>query len=78
MRWARNLVQRDKSKGAPLPPLGPSPRRAYGGGCEVGAQITKSYSQSKAAEFPTILRNVGIWVRKLRILSFLTNFTMGN
>ena len=32
----------------------------------------------KAAEFPTILRNVGIWVRKLRILSFLTNFTMGN
>ena len=33
---------------------------------------------SLTAEFPTILRNVGIWVRKLRILSFLTNFTMGN
>ena len=32
----------------------------------------------RAAEFPTILRNVGIWVRKLRILSFLTNFKMGN
>ena len=30
------------------------------------------------AGLPTILRNVGIWVRKLRILSFLTNFTMGN
>ena len=46
MRWARNLVQRDKSKGAPLPPLGPSPRRAYRGGYEIGAQITVSPTHS--------------------------------
>ena len=46
MRWARNLAQQDKPKGAPLPPLGPSPRRAYGGGCEVGAQIAVSPTHS--------------------------------
>ena len=31
-----------------------------------------------AAGYPTILRNLGFWVRKLRILSFLPNFTMRN
>ena len=31
----------------------------------------------KTAGFPTILRNVGIWVRKLTFLGFLTNFTIG-
>ena len=46
MRWAFNVAQQDKSKGAPLPPLGPSPRKAHGGGYEIGAQITASPTHS--------------------------------
>ena len=46
--------------------------------CKNIACLAAARERYYAAEFPTILRNVGIWVRKLRILGFLTNFTMGN
>ena len=33
--------------------------------------------EDKAAGYPTILRNLGFWVRKLTFLGFLADFTKG-
>ena len=43
-------------------------------------QKAKTYFNFKkrlAAGYPTILRNLGIWVRKLTFLGFLADFTKG-
>lgn len=42
-----------------------------GRGLRGGARVTL------AAGYPTILRNLGFWVRKLTFLGFLADFTKG-
>ena len=65
MRWALNLAQQAKFEGAPLPPLGPSLRKAHGGGYEIGAQITVSPTHSPRGFYCRVHLTLGLWHAQL-------------
>ena len=43
----------------------------------IKKSFIKRNRSPKAAGYPTILRNLGFWVRKLTFLGFLADFTKG-